>query len=177
MTTFVARVVLGCNYRFDSDGGISTRLSVDSYNYETSKAYMQVLDLDEQSFYPRCTGLNYPKKIGDGFCDEYPPYNTKECGWDGDDCDPKPVDSYPDCMVHYPGFINDSFCDDYPPYNTEACGWDGGDCIDSVLKPVDGYPGCMVPNKRQYGNGFCNDFPPYNTEACGWDGGDCEPLY
>ena len=35
--------------------------------------------------YPDCMVAD-SSYIGDGYCDLYAPYNTKDCGWDGGDC-------------------------------------------------------------------------------------------
>jgi hypothetical protein len=35
--------------------------------------------------YPECNAP-YPLDIGDGYCNDYPPYNSLECGYDGFDC-------------------------------------------------------------------------------------------
>lgn len=41
----------------------------------------------------RCN-VYYPFLLGDGFCDEFTPYNTKDCCWDKGDCDiPTPTSS------------------------------------------------------------------------------------
>ena len=44
-----------------------------------------VYDGFEAPDYPNCDAAN-PSWIGDGWCDNYAPYNTADCGWDGGDC-------------------------------------------------------------------------------------------
>eukprot|EP00554_Chaetoceros_debilis_P014083 CAMPEP_0194125450 /NCGR_PEP_ID=MMETSP0150-20130528/59470_1 /TAXON_ID=122233 /ORGANISM="Chaetoceros debilis, Strain MM31A-1" /LENGTH=1205 /DNA_ID=CAMNT_0038819261 /DNA_START=97 /DNA_END=3711 /DNA_ORIENTATION=- len=163
----------------DSSGRSTTRLSILSHNFGTDPGtdpgYVQVLNLNEQLFYPKCTVFEFIdiEWFGDSYCNYESLYNTEACGWDGSDCS---VDGYPSCVVPDPESINDNFCHDYPPYNTEACSWDGGDCKDFYRKPVpvDGYPDCIVHYPEYIGDNFCHDYPPYNTEACSWDGGDCK---
>eukprot|EP01083_Nonionella_stella_P114359 338078_1 len=104
----------------DSDGWSNTRLSVDSLNWDTETGYVQVLNLDEQLFYPKCTMFRTRANstfslfgIGNGYCDDFLSYNTRACGWDGGDCkvsDRKPVHGYPDCLVHYPEAIGNHDC-------------------------------------------------------------------
>ena len=119
--------------------------------------------------YTKCV-VECPDDIGNGDCDDVPPYNTEACGFDGGDC-VLYNEKYPDCDAsYYAYYIGDGKCHDEPPYNTEACGFDGGDCD---RNPVDGYPNCFVHNTTWIDNGYCNNFPPYNTAECGFDGGDC----
>ena len=139
--------------------------------------------------YPFC---NVPSKhwIGNGWCDNYPPYNTPQCGWDGGDCPVK----YPDCNLVIDFTFGDGYCD--KKYNTLECGFDGGDCEVSCSTP-DGlcnpefnnefckfdagdclefnakYPYCNVSKPYWVGDGICDD-GLYNTTECGFDGGDCE---
>lgn len=75
----------------ESDGSSATRLSIHGYDWSNKTGYVQGLNLDQQLFYPKCTGFNHPEYIGNGICYNYPPYDTKACGWDGGDCDPHPL--------------------------------------------------------------------------------------
>jgi len=85
-----------------------------------------------------CSGLRY--RLGDGYCNNYAPYNTEGCCWDGGDC----IKVFDDCVATpetCSGDIN-SLGDDYCNYefNTEECCWDWGDCIKAALvgpDPVD----------------------------------------
>ena len=118
-------------------------------------------DVDAQA-YPDCLA-DYPSYLGDGYCYNYEPYNTAECGWDGGDClifNKR----YPDCGVDFTGWLGDGECDG-EEYNTAECGWDGGDCL------IMAYPDCHVDSPELIGNAYC--LQKYNTAECGWDGGDC----
>merc|ERR1712071_389892 len=105
--------------------------------------------------------------IGDNYCDDYSPYNTEECGFDGGDCIPEAINisdglDYSQCFVPIPSWVGDGICDP-EPYYTPECNYDGGDC---------GYPGCNVTFDFYLGDNIC-DGPEYNTEVCFYDGGDC----
>ncbi len=79
--------------------------------------------------------VQHPEWIGDGYCDDDSPgYFTKECEWDGGDCDSL-KELYKDC----PGplaWLGDGECDEYESVdgvsllslNTVECGNDLGDC-------------------------------------------------
>ena len=117
--------------------------------------------------YPDCLADD-PSYLGDGWCENYEPYNTAECGWDGGDC---VVDGYPDCHVD-PDWIGDGYCDG-EDYNTAECGWDGGDCNADNARLWKTYPDCNAGVGPSYiGDDDC-DGGAYNTAECGWDGGDC----
>ena len=67
---------------------------------------------------------------GNGVCQSW--MNTRECDWDGGDCD---VARFPGCNVGDPSRIGNGYCDqDFPGYNTRECGWDGGDCVNTYLE-------------------------------------------
>ncbi len=164
-----ANILHGLHFSMSNGGNGSTLLSVSNYNVNDEEVFVDVFDLDEL-YYTRCV-VDNPLWIGDKECFDEPPYNSELCGFDGGDCEPKPVDGYPrECSVHRPGWIGNEVCNDIPPYNTPACGFDGGDC---KRNPVDGYLNCFVHHTEQIGDGVCHDFPPYNTAECGFDGGDC----
>ena len=133
--------------------------------------------------YPNCTiynpfstdtrfskyGKEESKELGDDVCDQI--FNTKECEWDGEDCEEFNKD-YPNCDVDYPSYIGSGHCYNVAPYNTVECGWDGGDCVEFNAE----YPDCTATYPTgNIGNGFCNDLAEYNTAECGYDGGDCLP--
>jgi hypothetical protein len=110
-----------------------------------------------------------PSEVGNGVCNIV--HNTKECGFDGGDCDFYNSLVLNGCDVNKPHYLGNGECANFAPYNTEACGWDGGDCVyfnSLVLND------CPVRFPNSIGNGVCAI--EYNTEACGWDGGDCD-LY
>jgi len=74
--------------------------------------------------------------LGNDICNDYDPYNTEECCWDGGDC----VKVFGDCNATHEtcagdiSLLGDGYCDAnnkndwYTGYNTEGCCWDGGDC-------------------------------------------------
>ena len=64
-----------------------------------------------------------PKFVGDGLCDNYEPYNTAQCGWDGGDCEKFPVN----CDIEDTYAIGDGNCN--IEFNTTECLYDGGDCL------------------------------------------------
>jgi hypothetical protein len=101
--------------------------------------------------YPGCC-VEYPEFIGNGWCD-WGAYNTKECRYDGGDCEPPiiidgypacsyglhQVEGYTGCCVEVPEYIGDGYCSG-GIYMTEECGYDGGDCEPPII--IDGYPLC-----------------------------------
>lgn len=112
--------------------------------------------------YPNCIVSN-PNYIGDGVCHNFASYNTKECGFDGEDC----IDfnsRYPDCTADFASFVGDGKCDG-GDYNTKECGFDAGDCILQNL-----YPKC-TGTYDFLNNSICER--EYNIKECGYDGGDC----
>ena len=111
-------------------------------------------------------GEEESQELGDDVCDQI--FNTKECEWDGEDCEEFNKD-YPNCDVDYPSYIGSGHCYNVAPYNTVECGWDGGDCVEFNAE----YPDCTATYPSFIGNGICNDAAPYNTAECGYDGGDC----
>ncbi len=159
--------IFGLHFSLSGNGSV---LSMSGFNVDEQNTFAQVYNLNDL-FYTKCA-VSDPDWVNDGYCDDRPPFNTNDCGFDGGDCTLKPVDGYPDCFVNIPGLIGNGACSDYPPYNTEDCGFDGGDC---TLKEVERFPGCYVYNPDNIGDGWCDEFelPYYNTEACGFDGGDC----
>ena len=111
------------------------------------------------------------------------PYNTKECGFDGKDCD-KFNSEYPNCNVTNPSWVGDGICDgdikimngtsEVREYHNEECLYDGGDCA-----PTE-YPKCIIYNPYEdifstgisrLKSGHCTK--KFNVEECDWDGGDC----
>ena len=122
---------------------------------------------DVNQAYPDCL-VDDPSFLSDGFCDNYEPYNTAECGWDGGDC---VVAGYPDCHVN-PDWLGDGECDG-ADYNTAACDWDGGDCNADNARLWKTYPDCKGGVDPGFiGDDGC-DGGAHNTAECGWDGGDC----
>jgi len=117
--------------------------------------------------YPNCS-VEYPFLIRDGICNNFEPYFTEDCGYDGGDCDAF-FTKYPDCTAEPAEWIGDDLCDNLEPFNTEECGYDGGDCINFNSQ----YPYCTAESAFWIGDGECDDIEPYNTEECGYDGGDC----
>merc|ERR1712032_346450 len=93
--------------------------------------------------YPNLTDCYVPdpKKIGNGKCSFFPPYNTSACNFDGLDCEhhQKPGIGYENCSVPDVDEIGSGICYEdpnnvwYNPYNTEECKYDGGDC-DFLMK-------------------------------------------
>lgn len=74
-------------------------------------------------FYPGCNEVRDAEKIdsskvGDGICDQSP-YNSKECGYDGGDCDVEAIikAKYPLCEGVAPSFasnwtrVENNICD------------------------------------------------------------------
>ena len=109
-----------------------------------------------------------PAFIGNERCDDFSPYSTPECAFDGGDCPvPQEIEGLPGCVVSYPEKLGDGNCDQVLPYNSLVCNRDGGDCI------VEGYPECYVRYPSAIGDDECDSYPPYNTLECGYDGGDC----
>lgn len=118
--------------------------------------------------YPDCQVKNH-SLIKDTKCHNFGDYNTKECGYDGGDCDSFNQE-FPSCTAKEPSiFLGSGSCMNAKPYNTEECGWDGGDCIEFNEK----YPNCSAKYPIRIGDGNC-DGENYNTEECDWDGGDCK---
>jgi len=111
---------------------------------------------------------NRTEWINDGYCDNFPPYNTPECEYDGGECVSFNME-YTDCKAPYPEYIGDGFCDGFL-WNTLECKFDGGDCLSFK------YPQCEASDYWELGNGRCWDKYPYNTLRCGYDGGDCVYL-
>ncbi len=109
-----------------------------------------------------------PSLIGDGNCDNFLPYNSEVCGYDGEDCSEFNT-RFPNCTAPIPTLVTDGKCQNIFPYNTTECGNDGGDCIEFQAQ----YPNCYVLHTEWVGNGKCDDFAPYNTKECAYDGGDC----
>jgi hypothetical protein len=107
----------------------------------------------------------------DGKCNNEYSLNTKECGFDGGDCDSF-NEKYPNCGVLEAFFIDDGVCDG-KEYNVEDCGWDGGDCEWFNANFVTEYPNCTADLPWLVHNGRCDDFPTINSLKCGYDGGDC----
>lgn len=111
--------------------------------------------------------MDFPSLLGNNFCNGGP-YDTAECGWDGEDCAAK-LDfrtENPGCIVERPELLGDGIC--HGEYNTEKCAYDAGDCLEFNAK----YPDCNVAYPSLIGNGWCS-YGDYDTEECGWDGGDC----
>ena len=105
-------------------------------------------------------------RVSDETCDGI--YNTKECGYDGGDCE-EFNRHWPGCTVLQADRVGDGICDgdiEYASYNTKQCGWDGGDCMTE----------CGADWLDLLGNGHCDNFYPYNTAECSFDGGDCTQL-
>ena len=111
--------------------------------------------------------------IGDGQCDLS--LNTKECYFDGGDCQPMVcIEAGMNCIVESimscEYGLGDGFCDD--ELNTEECNFDHGDCIEDGCPEtcdfglLDFSLGCTL-----IGNGFCDE--RLNIASCNYDGGDC----
>ncbi len=161
------RSIFGLHFIMSGDSSV---LSISGYDVQDENTFIQIYNLDD-FFYTNCI-VDVPDWIGNGICNDSPPYNTERCGFDGGDCDRKPVEGNSACLVDWPDLIGDGSCHDFPPYNSEACEYDGGDCDP---KKVEGYADCFVVDTEEIGDGSCWDYAPYNTEACGFDGGDCVP--
>ena len=133
---------------------------------------------------PECKVENL-KLIGDGYCNGGE-YNTKECLYDGGDCEDF-NHFYPNCKVEHPEFIGDGKCDS-GDYYTPECYYDEGDCHGFQMKypgctlgrECDAfrqkYPNCNVTNPENIGDGFC-DGGQYYTPECGYEEGDCLIFY
>jgi len=147
--------------------------------------------------FPSCNVLN-PSLLGNGICDNYGMYNTKECGNDGGDCREFNL-MYPKCQSPYPFSLGDGDC-----YNDEnsgpECNFDGGDCVNKTAFPhcnvtatplmsrgycndecgyttnctyfADEYPDCNATDLSLIGNGVC-DHSEYNVAECGYEDYDC----
>jgi len=114
--------------------------------------------------------------IGNGYCNDWSPYNTEACCWDGGDCI-KVVDDCvvtPEtCTVINSLLLGNGHCYDWSPYNTEGCCWDAGDCAKE-------FGGCEAnletcPGINNIGNGICDN--DNNNEGCCWDGGECVKIF
>ena len=145
--------------------------------------------LDFNALYPNCF-VELPYTIGDGLCFNSPPYNTEECGYDGEifydfflslfflaqhllnlnpeggDC-LELMDNDPGCIVNVFHKIGNGYCD-FGEYNTAACQYDGGDCDDFNSK----YPDCLGILNSELGDGICQ----HNTQGCNFDDGDCDAF-
>jgi hypothetical protein len=109
--------------------------------------------------YPGCC-VEKPEWVGDDDCDGGI-YNTKECEYDGGDCEPPiiidgypvcsyglhQVEGYPGCCVESPEWIGDGECD-WGTYMTEECGLDGGDCTCLAADPEQ--CGCGSVQQRDF---------------------------
>ena len=141
---------------------------VDNPAYDLGLLSCEELD---SCFIPPWTSCS---RIGDGSCDQS--LNTKECYFDGGDCQPKIcIEAGIKCIVesglsceYGPG---DGLCDD--ELNTEECNFDHGDCFEYTGCPencdyglLDDNVGCSF-----IGNGLCDE--RFNVESCNYDGGDC----
>jgi len=120
------RSIFGLHLSLGENEEGDSLLSAASFGLEGDHGNVKVYNLTEH-FYPKC-GVRYPDGIGAGFCNNIPPYNSKECGFDGGDCIPKEVENFPGCLVYSPEKIGNGICQDYEPYNSEVCKFDGGDC-------------------------------------------------
>lgn len=126
--------------------------------------------------YPKCVGSPDTSKtpmeaLGDGRCDIE--FNTRDCGFDGDDCIELNEKGYPNCDTVNSSIVGNGKCES-KWINTEECGWDGGDCLEFNSK----YPKCKVNDPSKINDGTCDagHHGGYFTEECGFDGGDCEEL-
>ena len=114
--------------------------------------------------------------VGNGYCNNWFPYNTEACCWDGGDCSKVFGDcvATPEtCTVINSPLLGNGHCYNWSPYNTEGCCWDGGDCAkesgDCKATPE------TCPGINKIGNGNC-DNDNYN-EGCCWDGGECIKIF
>lgn len=114
-----------------------------------------------------CAAESILYKLEDGICNNYSPYNSAECKYDGGDCEFF-LETYKHCSAERTEWINDTICENFAPYNTADCGYDGGDCL--ITNSM--YPDCKAPYPSYIGDGYC-DGPLWNSEECGFDGGDC----
>jgi hypothetical protein len=120
-----------------------------------------------------------PERVGDGKCDNFGGYNSRECSNDGSDCSNFNL-QYPKCAGENPDVIGDGNCD--PEYDNVECGFDGYDCLDVDCNIDTGslcttykerFPDCPFIDPRNLGNGCTEEF---NIEACNFDGGYCASL-
>eukprot|EP01083_Nonionella_stella_P259747 886486_1 len=142
---------MGLHLSLTTDG---SRMSVSGYDFIHDMGFVKIYDVDKL-YHSKCI---VPKieRIGDGVCDRYEPYYTKECSFDGGDCPgPTLVEGYEDCLVDSSLYIGDGFCAEYPPFNTEKCSFDGGDC--PVHVQVEKYKDCYVSRPDWIGDGKCDD--------------------
>eukprot|EP00979_Chaetoceros_neogracilis_P005577 scaffold1017_cov147-Chaetoceros_neogracile.AAC.1 len=151
--------------------------------------------LEFNAKYPACGGRYNkdldPERIGDGTCDNFGGYNSRECGNDGSDCSTFNL-QYPECEGENPDVIGDGNCDS--EYDNVECGFDGYDCLDVdctidtgsfCRKYKERFPDCPFIDPRNMGEGYfpygvsyskgCTD--ELNVEACNFDGGACKALY
>ncbi len=161
--------IFGFSMSLSKDG---SKIHVSGYDFHHGYGFVKVYEVN-QLFYTNCS-VSDSTVIGDGYCRDYEPYYTIECGWDGGDCsEPLSVDEYPACRVYNPKKIGNGVCNDIFPYNTKECEYDGGDC--EQPKKVEAYLDCYVTDPTNLGNDKCANGPPYDSFECGFDGGDCLP--
>lgn len=153
--------------------------------------------------YPNCKHLHHSEihKINNGYCEDHhdptkysnwtahSKYNTKDCGWDGNDCkstnDGLVKHFARSCKVAMGDIskIRDGVCDKIN--NIQECAYDGGDCFSfnnntNVTSPANSnchekvIPCCNVANPNKVGDGVCDALGGYNSKECGNDGGDCK---
>jgi len=122
--------------------------------------------------------------LGNGYCNNYAPYNTEECCWDGGDC--IKVFTGNDCIVTPEtcsgadiNLLGNGICEignyiyfQNTTYN-EGCCWDGGDCLKFFDDSCTANIATCAGNMSYLGDGYCDDYWPYNTKGCCWDGNDC----
>jgi hypothetical protein len=109
-------------------------LAIAGYNINDDSTFLKIMDVNDL-FYLKCgVPLITAFYIGDEYCDDYPPFNTEKCNWDGGDCQiPLPVKGLPGCFAEDPGKIGDLECQRL--YNYKECNYDNGDC-DPDIDPV-----------------------------------------
>ena len=114
--------------------------------------------------------------IGDGQCDLS--LNTKECYFDGGDCQPMIcIEAGLECTVASSVLcqygLGDNYCDE--ELNREECNFDHGDCIENFTNECPA--NCQYGQLESYScaliaNGYCDT--DLNVASCNYDGGDCD---
>ena len=70
--------------------------------------------------YPDCY-VRDPRRIGNNVCNDYLPYNSEQCGYDGGDCATSmQVEGYPKCYVTDPSEVGNGDRHGFPPQYFEG---------------------------------------------------------